>query len=115
MRSRLAGLGATVAVLAAFAGACDPPPPPGAAASASASATAAPAAQERWTEVASDVAPLIQSITEEFPPPLLVRRGELLKIGKSVKASTWKGPLDDVPIEREGMLFAAQITPEGSG
>lgn len=75
----------------------------------------APAAPtERWTEVASEAAPLLISMTEEFPPPEIVRRGELLRVGGSRRISTWKGLVDDVEVTRDGMVFGVQRAKDGA-
>lgn len=69
---------------------------------------------EKWTEVATDAAPFLANPEEEFPPPQILRRGELLRVGASVRPATWKGMVDDVEVKREGMVFRAQRSKEGT-
>ena len=69
---------------------------------------------ERWTEIASDVAPLMMSPTEKDPPPDMIRRGELVRVGASLTERVWEGDLEGVPSKREGMLFRARRTADGS-
>src|SRR5262245_52968354 len=95
-------------VLATFAGACGHGGSPAPAPSASASVAAAPLQEERWTEVASDAAPLLTNLQGELPPPETVHRGELLRMGAMAKVGQWNGPLDDGEGTRDGMLFNVQ-------
>jgi hypothetical protein len=69
---------------------------------------------EPWTEIASEAAPLLISVTEEFPPPEIVRRGELLRVGGSRRVTTWKGLVDDVEVTRDGMVFGVQRAKDGA-
>lgn len=69
---------------------------------------------ERWTEVKSEAAPLLITMTEELPPPEIVRRGELLRVGEGRRVSTWKGLIDDVQETRDGMVFGVQRSKDGT-
>ncbi|MFO0590865.1 MAG: hypothetical protein U0441_25195 [Polyangiaceae bacterium] len=98
---------------ALLAAGCGPSDGPGAGAATTSSAPPAPPT-ERWTEVTSDAAPLLVTMHEEFPPPEVLRRGELLRVGKSHGFSTWKGVVDDVEVTRDGMVFEAQHAKDGT-
>jgi hypothetical protein len=120
--ARRAGLAAALAITSGLVG-CDGAGSggePGTAGSAVASGTAsagsvvAAAPPERWTEIASEVAPLLMSPTEKEPPPDIIHRGELVRVGASVTATAWEGDLEGVPSKREGMLFRARRSAEGS-
>lgn len=90
-------------------------PTEGGGASAATTTTASPAPPtERWTEVTSDAAPLLVALGEEVAPPAVVRRGELLRIGKSRGPSTWKGVVDGAEITRDGPVFEAQRAKDGT-
>lgn len=79
----------------------------------SASATAAPPT-ERWTEVVTESAPLLVNPAEEFPPPQILHRGELLRVGASKQVASWKGMVEDVEVTRDGMVFQVQRTKDGT-
>src|SRR5262245_58957038 len=114
----VAALSALAAALSALALACDPAAPPAPAASSASSTSssvAAPAPQERWTETVSETAPLLQTVSDELPPPPdIIRKGELVRVGKSGKEATWKGELLGEMQARDGMTFAVQRAAEGT-
>lgn len=68
---------------------------------------------EKWTEVTSDGAPWLTNPSEPFPPPQILRRGELLRVGASAQVATWKGLVDDVEVTRDGMVFKSQRSKDG--
>jgi hypothetical protein len=96
--------------LAALAGACGGK----GSGDAAPAASAAPPSDERWTEVKSEKAPLFISAAEDFPPPEVAWRGELLRVGKQIRTRTWNGYLDDEHAERDGQLFAVRRATGGT-
>ena len=112
----IAAAGVTVLALAACdgAGSGAGPATSASAATSGAEPAAAAAPKERWTEIASDVAPLLMSPAEKEPPPDIIHRGELVRVGASVTAATWEGDLDGVPSRREGTVFRVRRSAEGS-
>ena len=44
----------------------------------------------------------------------MIRRGELVRVGASLTERVWEGDLEGVPSKREGMLFRARRTADGS-
>lgn len=63
---------------------------------------------ERWSEVASEVAPLFYALDDPAPIPELLRRGELVRVGKRRGPMTWEGTLGEAKERRDGDLFEAQ-------
>lgn len=118
---------AAAAFVIGMAGACGDPAAPAPAGGPSATATTATASggattfataapTERWAEVASDVAPLLHGLEDPVVLPELVRKGELLRIGKSRGPLTWEGKLlEDAKERREGELLEAQRSDGASG
>ncbi len=80
----------------------------------SASPSAVPQEEERWTMVSADAAPLLMSLTEKTPPPMLATRGELVRVGKEAGTAKWNEPLEGIPLSREGPVFRVRHTSEGS-
>lgn len=114
-RRRIALIGSLSSALAASAIGCGHGDAPGSGATTTTATATVPAPPtEKWTEVTSEAAPLLVSMTEEFPPPEIVRRGELLRVGASQGVSAWKGLVDDVEVARDGTVFGVQRAKDGT-
>lgn len=62
----------------------------------------------------SDAAPILMNPNEKDPPPDMIHRGELVRVGASWGPNVWEGDLDGVPSKREGTLFRARRSAEGA-
>src|SRR4051812_39327286 len=93
----LAASAAITAIVAASALSlgCDrrpPPPPP----------PAAPA-EEKWSLVTSDMAPLLGELEDDDDAEEVIRRGELVKIMQELREFHWDAKMEGVEGHRKGM------------